>query len=184
MVRLGVVFYLAMACVAWVWRVLVQGEPMLFVSEAAELQAGSLCRDGAIGIGIGLAVVAVSDWLTSRTHWGEHLSRRLAEAVGPLSLPQCFVLALASGIGEEFFFRGALQPVVGLGWASFLFGLMHLGPDRAWLPWTGFAMVMGMGLGGLYILTGGIWAPLVAHVVINGVNLPRLAHRSASFVPS
>ena len=74
--------------------------------------------------------------------------------------------------------------MVGLGWASLLFGLMHLGPDRAWLPWTGFAVVMGLGFGALYILTGGLWAPIVAHVVINGVNLPRLARRSSPFAAS
>ena len=37
-----------------------------------------------------------------------------------------FLLALAPGIGEELLFRGALQPVLGLGFTAVLFGLVHV----------------------------------------------------------
>lgn len=36
------------------------------------------------------------------------------------------VLALAAGIGEELLFRGALQPVLGLGFTAVLFALVHV----------------------------------------------------------
>ena len=37
-----------------------------------------------------------------------------------------FILALAAGVGEELLFRGALQPVLGLGLTSVLFALIHI----------------------------------------------------------
>lgn len=37
-----------------------------------------------------------------------------------------FLLALAAGVGEELLFRGALQPVLGLGLTSLLFTLIHV----------------------------------------------------------
>jgi membrane protease YdiL (CAAX protease family) len=37
-----------------------------------------------------------------------------------------FLLALAAGLGEELLFRGALQPVLGLGFTAVLFGLVHV----------------------------------------------------------
>ncbi len=37
---------------------------------------------------------------------------------------------------------------------------------------------MGGVLGGLYLNTGHLIAPIAAHVVVNGVNLPRLARRA------
>lgn len=179
LVRLALFVYAAMAAVAAIWRVLIQGEPMFFASVSAQHQGFAVGLDLATGVGTGLSVVLLSDLLTQRTQWGEALARRLAETVGPLSLTQCVALALLSGIGEEMFFRGALQPVVGLGWASLLFGVMHFAPDRALLPWTGFAVVMGAVFGALYLWTGSLLAPIVAHVVINGVNLPRLVRRHA-----
>ena len=36
------------------------------------------------------------------------------------------VLAIAAGVGEELLFRGALQPVLGLGFTAVLFGLVHV----------------------------------------------------------
>lgn len=175
--RLALIFYGAMAIVAVVWRVALQDGPLFFTSVAQQSGGVHWLRDGGTGIMVGLAVVWVSHLLTSRTRWGQVLAVQLANALGPLRLPQCFILAAASGVGEEFFFRGALQPVVGLGWASLIFGLMHIGPGRAWLPWTGFAVIMGLIFGTLFILTGSLLAPVVAHAVINGVNLPLLVKR-------
>lgn len=42
------------------------------------------------------------------------------------SLGEWFVLAVASGIGEEMLFRGALQPVFGLPLTSILFAVVHI----------------------------------------------------------
>lgn len=175
--RIALIFYAAMTGVAVIWRVGLQGGPMFFTSVVERTAGLPWLRDGGIGIAAGLLVVWLSHLFTRRTDWGQNLARQLAAALGHLSLPQCLLLAVASGIGEEFFFRGALQPVVGLAWASLLFGLMHIGPGRDWLPWTGFALIMGVIFGALFVLTGNLLAPVLAHAVINGVNLPLLVRR-------
>lgn len=46
--------------------------------------------------------------------------------VGFDSIGEWFVLALASGIGEEMLFRGALQPVFGLPVTALLFAVVHI----------------------------------------------------------
>ena len=82
-----------------------------------------------------------------------------------------------SGFAEEAFFRGALQPRVGWLAASVLFGLAHFAPSRALLPWTGFAIVAGGILGGLYAATGNLLAPVLAHALVNALNLRWLSRR-------
>lgn len=42
------------------------------------------------------------------------------------SAGEWFVLALAAGVGEESLFRGALQPVFGIGATAFLFSVVHV----------------------------------------------------------
>ncbi len=42
------------------------------------------------------------------------------------TIGEWFLLALAAGLGEELLFRGALQPVLGLGFTAVLFGLVHV----------------------------------------------------------
>ena len=104
----------------------------------------------------------------------------VAATLGSLSVPNALLLALASGLGEELFFRGALQPRVGWLVSSLLFGAVHFVPRRDMLPWTGFALAMGGVLGGLFAWTGNLVAPIVAHVVVNGLNLPFLVSRYRS----
>ncbi len=85
------------------------------------------------------------------------------------------LLAMASGVGEELLFRGWLQPEVGIGAASFLFGAAHVWDRRA-LPYGLYAAGMGFVLGGLFAYTGpGLWAPILAHVVNNLIGLLALA---------
>jgi len=176
MVRLALVFYalLLLAAVAWA---AVAGRPLVWLPPASTEGAAPWRSLGAGGLAAAI-VVALSQQLTQRTRMGERLARALAAALGPLTLAECWLLAAVSGIAEEAFFRGALQPQVGLVAASLLFGAAHFVPRRELLPWTGFAVAAGFLLGWLYDATGGLLAPVIAHAAINGVNLRRLTRRS------
>ena len=177
LVRLSLLFCGAMMAAALIWRVGFYEEPIFFLSEQAAAAGLSPVRDGAIGLGVGLLTVALSRLWTEYSAAGDRMGRAMAQALGPLSGPHAVLLALASGLGEELFFRGALQPRVGWVAASLLFGAVHFVPRRDMLPWTGFAVVMGGVLGGLFEWTENLVAPIVAHTVINGLNLPFLAKR-------
>jgi membrane protease YdiL (CAAX protease family) len=124
-------------------------------------------------------VIALSAELTRRTAWGETLARALAGVLGRLSVSECIALALLSGVAEESFFRGALQPQVGLLAASTLFALAHFAPRRDLWPWTLCSFAAGLALGGLFAWTGNLVAPVVAHALVNAVNLRVLAVRYA-----
>ena len=81
------------------------------------------------------------------------------------------LLAAFSGVGEEALFRGAVQPEIGIVASSLLFGALHVGPDRRYLLWTLWAVGAGFVFGGLYSWTGGIPAPVAAHVIRNAATL-------------
>jgi membrane protease YdiL (CAAX protease family) len=168
----ALVFYAAFLAVAIVWRMGFQGESLVLASASDRIH---WLRDPLLGLGAGALVIAGSDALTARTRIGAALARALAAALGPLRTRDCVVLALLSGVAEEALFRGALQPQVGLVWASLLFALAHLVPRRELLPWSVFSLAAGFLLGGLYAATGNLVAPIVAHFTIYAVNLRKLS---------
>jgi len=170
-VRMALLFYAAVFGAALLWRVGLRGEPLLYASEEAARQGLRLGPDLAAGLVATAFVVVVSRELTRRTASGQLLARTLGRVIGPLTLGECLVLAFASGVGEEAFFRGALQPRVGLVAASLLFGAAHLVPRRELVAWSAFSVVAGFLLGGLFAWTGNLVAPITAHVGINAVNL-------------
>jgi len=174
LVRVASVFYGAMLAVALGWRTAWGGESLLYAGPEAAARGLDPAGDVALGAGCAAGVIAVSWVLTRHTGWGTRLARALAGLLGRPRLGQILWLALASGVAEEAFFRGALQPRVGLVAASLLFGLAHFVPQRAFLPWTAFSVAAGFLLGGLFELTGSLLAPVVAHALINGVNLTLL----------
>lgn len=174
---MGLLFYGAMAIIAVLWRVGVYREPIFFSSAAFASAELFWLRDLGIGLAVGAAIVVLSGLVTRFTDWGESLARAMAEALGPLSTPDAVLLACASGLAEEMFFRGALQPRVGLVLASLIFGIVHFVPRKEFLPWTGFALAVGFGFGALYSATGNLLAPVVAHTVVNGINLPLLINQ-------
>ncbi|MFP6625232.1 MAG: CPBP family intramembrane glutamic endopeptidase [Myxococcota bacterium] len=183
-VQLGLLFYAALAVAGGVWRIGFYDEPILFTSVAAQAEELSLGRDLLLGVAAAAALIALSDWATLKTRWGEDLARAMARALGPLSVSNAVLLALVSGFAEEVFFRGALQPRVGWLLASLLFGCVHFVPRREFLPWTGFAIGAGFLFGALFVWTGNLLAPVTAHVVVNGVNLPRLVRRYGPAEPT
>lgn len=167
---LAAAFYGVLLGAALLWAA-VEGRSLLFASAAARQRGIVPLRDAAAGLAAGAAIVVLSRLLTQRTRWGAALARRLAVLLGALSLRDCWVLAALSGVAEEAFFRGALQPRVGLLAASAIFAFAHFAPQRELLPWTAFSLLAGLALGGLFAATGNLLAPVVAHALINGVNL-------------
>jgi len=184
MVRTGLLFYGGMGVAALLWRMGslfgTPGDSILHPSIAAAATAWSLPAALGAGVAAGLLAVAISEGLTRWTKLGRALSDLLAETIGPLGRADAWLLALASGLAEEMFFRGAVQPKLGIVWASLLFGAAHFMPRRELVLWSGYAALMGLGLGWLYDRTGQLAAPIAAHVVVNAINLPRLAARSVA----
>jgi len=131
----------------------------------------------ASGLAVGAALVAASRVVTARTAAGRTLAAELGRLLGPLGTARAWTLALVSGLAEEAFFRGALQPRVGLVAATLLFGAAHFVPTPQLRSWALFALVAGAGFGALFAATGDLLAPLLAHVLVNGLNLRWLAQR-------
>lgn len=123
------------------------------------------------GVCAGLVVAAVLAaanyrWLHAPTGVFTRVRAAVDEVLVPtfaiLSPRQIVVVSLAAGLGEELFFRGWLQAVIGWVPAALAFGLAHVAGARM-LAFGVWATGMGLVLGGLALATGGLLAPVTAH---------------------
>lgn len=167
----GVLAGLALGLGAWTG---IDWQPMLRGS-AAEAGLGILAGFGLVALHLVLLLPGGERNPLYRTVY-----RSVREALEPTlrsaGLAEILLLAGASGIGEELFFRGWLQSEAGIVVASVLFGAAHIW-SRAALPYGLYAAGMGLVLGGLFARTGpGLWAPILAHVVNNLVGLLALSY--------
>ncbi|HEU4733046.1 MAG TPA: CPBP family intramembrane glutamic endopeptidase [Kofleriaceae bacterium] len=160
--------YGAMALVALVLSA-GRGEPDLYRFGA--LPHWPLLAGPVAGVAVGLGVVALTRLATRWFAWAQHLHTSFHDLLGPLTGREIVILALASSIGEELLFRGALLPWLGPWWQAVVFALLHVGPGRRFLPWTLSAFVLGVAFGWLAVWTTNLGAPIAAHFVINFLNL-------------
>lgn len=131
-------------------------------------------RDLLWGILAGLPPFAFFLWLMhsrsrSFAEVREFLDTALRPIFGQWSIFQLAMISLLAGICEEILFRSVLQgalevrvgPVGALIAASLLFGGAHL------VTWTyaWVAAVMGVYLGGAWLLTGNLLVPITIHAV-------------------
>lgn len=125
----------------------------------------------AMGLGLGALIVIITRKLVERTLWAQELASALRPFARGLSGLGIVVVALFSSLGEEFLFRGLLTPSLGIWLSALLFGVLHQmkGPSR-W-AWVGWATVVGLLFGALFVATGSLLGPIAAHAVINGFNL-------------
>lgn len=124
-----------------------------------------------IGFAVGLGVVGLTRVATRHLQWARDLHINFRDLLGPLTGQEIVILALASSIGEEVLFRGALLPWMGVWLQALVFALLHVGPGRRFLPWTLSALVLGIAFGWLAVWTGSLGAPIAAHFAINFLNL-------------
>ena len=109
-------------------------------------------------------------WLQTRAPrlFGVQALRDLQRTVfeplfGPLSTSEMVAISALAGVGEEIFFRGALQASFGWPIATLAFGACHLGlTGRGWVLGV-WATLAGAVLAWLASATGGLLAPIVAH---------------------
>jgi membrane protease YdiL (CAAX protease family) len=163
-VRFAGIFYGALVVAAALWSAL-RGRDLHFIGDSlgASLLLGALTA--AVTISLGLLAYRI---LPVLREIAEELAPRLVDRADQSGL---VLVAIFSGLGEETFFRGALQPEFGLVVASLAFGLVHVGPDRRYLVWTAWAVLAGFIFGALYEVTGGLLAPILAHCGHNAVTL-------------
>lgn len=100
----------------------------------------------------------------------------------PLSKPLIIQISLIAGITEEFLFRAAIQPLLGIWLTSLIFIALH-GYIRFktvyHLLFTIFSFALSMMLGYLFIFFGLISA-IIAHAVYDYVLLSRIADQNKS----
>lgn len=160
-VKQAAVFYGALLVAAALWNGL-RGRDLAPPGDSISLSVLLGILAAAVTVSAGLLVYRAVPTL-----------RRLADELAPMlvdgsSRSDLVLLSIFSGIGEEVFFRGAVQPEFGIVIASLAFGLLHVGPDRRFLIWTVWAVAAGFLFGALFAFTGGIIAPVIAHTLHNG----------------
>jgi membrane protease YdiL (CAAX protease family) len=102
-----------------------------------------------------------------------HAYSSLAAYFQPQRPREILASGMLAGGGEELLFRGVLLPAliervgVGLGIAvlltAFLFGTMHLLPDRRLRLFAVWAVWQGVLLGALFLWTGSLLVPMLVH---------------------
>jgi membrane protease YdiL (CAAX protease family) len=131
-----------------------------------------------VGLGLSLLVTALTvqstRWLVARTRWARTLRDSLRSALIGASRPRLLVLALLSSVAEELFFRAALMPWLGVALSSLLFGLLHVSARETYLGWMLWASVMGLIFAGLFVGSGSLLAPVLAHATMNYENMQYL----------
>jgi membrane protease YdiL (CAAX protease family) len=134
----------------------------------------------AFGAMLGLAVVALTRVASRHFVWARELEASFRDLLGPLTGREIVILALASSIGEELLFRGALMPWFGVWISSAIFAALHIGPGRRFLPWTASAFALGVLFAELASYTGSLGGPIAAHFAINFLNLRYIVGRTAA----
>jgi len=165
--------YLGLAAVALAWGTL-RGQPSLWRAPSAAGREPYFWSGLAAGIGAGLGIVMLSRLAVRRMEWARALHRDLRSLLHPLTDLEIVVLAGASSVGEELFFRGALMPALGIWASSAIFALLHIGPKARYLPWTAASLVVGVLFSALFLWSGDLTGAIAAHFTVNFLNLRHL----------
>ena len=125
----------------------------------------------AAGIALALATIKATRHFVRRWGWARALHVDLRPAIRHAGEGTILVLGIASAASEELFFRGLLATAIGLIASSLAFGLLHQMRGRVRWVWAAWATVMGFLFGALFLATGSLLGPLLAHAIINVANL-------------
>ena len=173
--RFAWLFYLVLAVGAVVWIGWREGAIPL----AIFIDGRRWWLDLAFGVAAGALLLGGWELARQKVVQARDLERQIGRLLGPLQPSEAVALALLSGFAEELFFRGAMQTAWGWLPATLVFTLLHAGPGSSYRIWTAFALVAGLLFAGLMAWRGNITSTVVAHALVNAVNLQRLSRLEA-----
>ena len=114
----------------------------------------------------------LEEWINGKELQSARLTTILMNAAGPGALLiNILIIALIPALGEEFLYRGVLQEIftkwmksgnLAVLLTAFLFSASHL-QFYGFLP----RLVLGLGFGYIYLWSGNIWLPVLAHFINN-----------------
>lgn len=134
-------------------------------------KVASMSASIALGVALAFCIVVVTRWTVVRYEWARSLHLELRPVARRFSQQEIWLVAALSSLGEELFFRSFLVPTMGLIGSTILFGVLHQVRGRSRWVWAAWAAVVGLLLGGIFVATGSVLGPIVAHALINGINL-------------
>lgn len=132
-----------------------------------------VAQGASAGLGVLFALLVIIGTRITVAHfaWAQRLHLELRPMAHGLTAWQIVSIAFFSSLGEELLFRGLLQPWLTLLPTAVLFGLCHQVPGEARWVWACWATAVGLALGAIFAATGSLLGPLLAHAVINAINL-------------
>lgn len=125
--------------------------------------------DIGLGLVIGVGVAGILWRVGDYVQGFQDIRARLIETLDFASLQwwQIMILSLVAAFPEEIFFRGALQPLLGLVLAAVVFGALH-SITRLYFA---YATLAGLGFGLMVMWRGDLWMAIAAHFAIDFVGL-------------
>jgi membrane protease YdiL (CAAX protease family) len=128
-----------------------------------------------LGVAAALVTTAVTVRATRRlvasTRWARSLHVTLRGALLGATPSQLLLLSCTSACAEELFFRALLGPALGFVSSSVLFGILHGVQRENPVPVAAWSLGMGLVFSVLYLASGTLVAPILAHWVINYENM-------------
>lgn len=132
-----------------------------------------------IGVIVGV-VTAKAAWQIVELPFLLKTKHFFSDLISPLKLDtiQIIFISICAGVGEELFFRGAIQPMLGVWFTSILFVLLHgyLNPFNMSLTIYGIYMVLVIGVLGLLTEYFGILTAMIGHTLIDIILLRELSN--------
>jgi hypothetical protein len=141
------------------------------------LGSAALWEQLLLGVVAGVLIGGTA-WAMIRTSWMTPVRERYALLIGPLLARRSYrwLISGCAGVGEELFFRGAVQWWLGIPFTAVIFVAIHgyLDPRDQRIMAYGTLMTLGMMLLGWMADRYGLVGPMLAHMLIDVILLERL----------